>query len=437
MKIFGHRFHRSSQMHLSVFICVICGFIFHSVSANKIIVSTSGTTIKQAITKANPGDTIIIKPGTYREGNIILEKPLTIIGEGYPTLDGENKFEILTIHTKGATIKGLRFINTGVASINDIAAIKILESSHLKILENQLENTFFGIYVAKSNNIWIEGNTLKADAEAEHQIGNGIHLWKCERITIHNNNVQGHRDGIYFEFVTNALVTNNHSERNMRYGLHFMFSHNDEYRNNEFVNNGAGVAVMYTKNVKMIGNLFQHNWGSSSYGLLLKDIRDSEVSQNQFIENSVGIFMEGSSRIEFKQNEFKQNGYAIKLQASCDDNIFETNNFIANTFDIATNGTLVLNTINRNYWDKYEGYDMKKDGTGDVPYRPVNMYAMIVERIPASVMLWRSFFVLLMDRAEKTLPAITPENLKDNFPNMKPYRLLRNDSEKKFSYVNP
>ena len=91
---------------------------------------------------------------------------------------------------------------------------------------------------------------------------------------------------------------------------------------------------------------------------------------------------------------------------------------------MATNGTLVLNTIDKNYWDKYDGYDLKKDGTGDVPYRPVNMYAMIVERMPASVMLWRSFFVLLLDRAEKTLPAITPENLKDNSPSMKPYDLF-------------
>jgi nitrous oxidase accessory protein len=423
MKNVSHKYHRLTQMCISVFICIFCGFIFYPACAHKIIVSTSGITIKQAIEQANPTDTILVKPGRYREGNIVLKKPITLLGEDFPVLDGENKYEILTVHTKGATIQGLRFINTGIASINDIAAIKILESSYLKILQNQFENTFFGIHVSNSNHIWVEGNTLRAQAEAEHQIGNGIHLWKCEYITIHNNNVLGHRDGIYFEFVTNSLITHNHSEGNMRYGLHFMFSHNDEYRNNEFVNNGAGVAVMYTKHVKMFNNRFVHNWGSSAYGLLLKDIRDSEVKGNHFIENSVGIFMEGSSRIEFSKNEFNKNGYAIKLQASCDENNFEQNNFMANTFDIATNGTLVLNTINKNFWDKYEGYDLKHDGIGDVPYRPVNMYSMIVERVPAAVMLWRSFFVLLLDKAEKTLPAITPENLKDQYPCMKPYQL--------------
>lgn len=381
--------------------------------------------VTKAIALAQPGDTLSIQPGTYREGNIILEKSITIIGVDYPVLDGENKYEILTIHANKVIIQGLKFINTGIASINDLAAIKVLESSGLKILNNKFENAFFGIYLANSSQTWIENNELKAEAEAEHQIGNGIHLWKCEFITIHGNKIQGHRDGIYFEFVTNSLITNNYSEGNLRYGLHFMFSNNDEYRNNTFINNGAGVAVMYTKGVKMINNTFEHNWGSSSYGLLLKDIRDSYVTGNIFIKNSVGIFMEGSSRIELKRNIFSENGYAVRLQASCDDNVFEQNNFSGNTFDLVTNGSLVLNTINHNYWDRYEGYDMNRDNIGDVPYRPVSLYGTIIERMPTAVLLWRSFFVFLIDRAEKAMPAITPENLKDNSPSMKPHDLRK------------
>jgi nitrous oxidase accessory protein len=50
---------------------------------------------------------------------------------------------------------------------------------------------------------------------------------------------------------------------------------------------------------------------------------------------------------------------------------------------------------------------------------------MIVERIPTAVLLWRSFMVFLMDRAEKTMPAVTPLNLKDESPNMRPYDFAR------------
>ena len=377
--------------------------------------------IVAGIAAAKPGDTLIVQHGVYREGNIIIQKSISIIGLGTPTLDGENKYEILTIHADGVLIQGLKFINTGIASMYDLAAIKVLESGNVTIAHNQFENVFFGIYFANSSGARIEDNVLHSNVEAEHQIANGIHLWKCENMIVHHNQVKGHRDGIYFEFVTHSLITNNYSEGNLRYGLHFMFSHDDEYRNNTFVNNGAGVAVMYTKGVKMINNTFDHNWGSASYGLLLKDIRDSFVTGNRFHENSVGILMEGSSRIEFKENVFARNGYAIRLQASCDDNVFEYNNFKANTFDLVTNGSLVLNTIRSNYWDKYEGYDLNHDSVGDVPYHPVSMYGMIVERMPTAVLLWRSFLVFLLDRAERAIPAMTPENLKDDLPSMKPY----------------
>lgn len=381
-------------------------------------------TIADGIKEAKPGDTLLIRAGTYLVGNLIIEKPLVILGEGRPLLDGDHKVEIFTIHANNVVIKGLKLINTGNSSVNDLAAIKVLDSRGVTIEDNHLENTFFGIYLANTTQSRIEGNTLRSKAVAEHQIGNGIHLWKCQQITVQNNDIQGHRDGIYFEFVTNSMIVGNHSEANLRYGLHFMFSHDDEYRDNIFVNNGAGVAVMYTRGVKMINNTFDHNWGSSSYGLLLKDIRDSFVTGNVFKVNSVGIYMEGSSRIEFKQNTFANNGYAVRLQASCDDNVFERNNFQGNTFDVVTNGSLVLNRINGNYWDKYEGYDLNKDRVGDVPYRPVSMYGMIVERIPTAVLLWRSFLVFLLDRAEKAIPAMTPENLKDDSPSMKPYDLL-------------
>ena|SRR6187455_153087 len=411
-------------MKLSLLILMF--FVTLKVSEGKTYVVSKGgriQSIKEAIALAKNGDTLMVESGVYKEGNIILEKSLVIIGKNRPVLDGEHKYEILTIHANNVTIQGLKFIDTGIASINDLAAIKILDSKGLHISDNQFENAFFGIYLANSSQSWIENNVLTAKGNYESQIGNGIHLWKCEHVTIHNNTIKGHRDGIYFEFVTNSLITNNHSEGNLRYGLHFMFSHNDEYHNNRFVNNGAGVAVMYTKNVKMIGNSFEQNWGSSAYGLLLKDIRDSEVRQNHFTENTVGIHLEGVSRTHFEKNTFKGNGYAVRLQASSDDNVFTENNFSSNTFDLVTNGTLVLNKINRNYWDKYQGYDLNKDGVGDVPFHPVNMYAMIVERIPAAVLLWRSFFVMLIDRAEKAIPVMTPENLKDDFPTMKPYDL--------------
>ena len=377
--------------------------------------------IKDAIRLSANGDTIRIMPGIYKERNLTIQKSITLIGKDFPVLDGENKYEIFTIAANDVSIIGLRMINTGVGSINDISAINALDAKRLNVLNNQFENTFFGIHLSNAKHCLIEGNTLHSNAQAEHQIGNGIHAWKCDSIIIRNNTVSGHRDGIYFEFVTHSLVERNFSHHNMRYGLHFMFSHNDEYRSNTFQNNGAGVAVMYTKGVKMIANRFEDNWGSSSYGLLLKDISDAEIKQNHFSKNTVGVYMEGTSRCQFVQNVFNGNGWAVKIQANCDENVFSRNSFLSNTFDMATNGSLVLNTVDANYWDKYEGYDLNKDRVGDVPFRPVSLYSMVVEKMPSAVMLWRSFLVYMLDRTEKVVPSITPENLKDLHPAMRNY----------------
>ncbi len=387
------------------------------------VVSKDGAnpSIKTTILKAQPGDTLLIKSGYFKEGNIIVNKSLVLIGQGLPVIDGENKYENFTLTAPFVTLQGLKIINTGISDVNDISAITGESVKNLRIIDNIIEDAFFGIHLKGSTNSLISGNKLKARNQRDAQSGNGIHLWKCDSIRIINNTVEGHRDGIYFEFVTHSVIQGNVSHHNLRYGLHFMFSHNDEYRNNTFKDNGAGVAVMFSKKVKMFNNLFMENWGSSAYGLLLKEISDCIIENNRFYKNTVGIYLEGVNRGTFANNQFRENGWAVKLQASSIENVFEKNNFVGNTFDLSTNGSLTANRLDANYWDKYDGYDMGHDGIGDIPFHPVSVYSMIVEKMPTAVMLWRSFLVFMLDRAEKLVPVIIPENLRDDHPQMKAY----------------
>lgn len=376
-------------------------------------------TVTAAIKAANTGDTVLVFAGLYREKNLLIAKKIILKGTGYPVLDGEKKYEVISIKTDGVVVEGFRIIHSGVSSIEDMGGIKIYDSRDVVIRNNILEDTFFGIYVQYGKHCIIENNRITAYALEEQQSGNGIHCWKSDSLQIIGNTVSGQRDGIYFEFVTNSVIWRNTSFRNIRYGLHFMFSHNDAYIANHFTHNGAGVAVMYSHGVKMYSNVFEENWGDAAYGLLLKEISDSYIDGNTFIKNTSGIYMEGASRIHMQKNQFQNNGWGMKIQASCMDIEVTKNNFIGNTFDVGTNGSLVLNTFNSNYWDKYDGYDLNKDKVGDVPYRPVSMYSMIVEKNPPAMLLFRSFITTLLDKTEKVLPSLTPEGLKDNLPQMK------------------
>lgn len=380
-------------------------------------------TIKHALELAVDNDTISIQSGIYKEKNIVISKRVTLIGNNYPVIDGEYRFEVLTIKANGVVIEGLKVINSGISSMDDFAGIRISESKYVVIRNNILINTFFGIYTQFGANCFIEGNKIIGGSKDEQKSGNGIHCWKSDSMQIKQNKVSGHRDGIYFEFVTNSSIVSNISTDNLRYGLHFMFSNQDSYIGNHFINNGAGVAVMFSHHVSMINNYFYKNWGDAAYGILLKEISDSKIERNHFKENTVAVFLEGANRILIQKNTFSSNGWALKIQASCMDIQVSSNNFLSNTFDVGTNGSLVLNKFDQNYWDKYQGYDLNKNNRGDIPYRPISMYAVIVERNPTAMILFRSFITALFDKTEKIIPSLTPENLKDNNPLMKPLKL--------------
>lgn len=389
---------------------------------------TSTPLLQTAIHQASPFDTVYVSSGIYKQGNIIINKPLTFLADQKVTLDGENKYENLTITSNQVTVKGFTITNSGTMSTKDLAGIKVLASREVVLENNSVIHCNFGIYLSNTKKCKVAGNRVTGNEIEDHNVGNGIHVWKADSIMIIDNESTGQRDGIYFEFVTNSTIVNNHSHDNMRYGLHFMFSHSNTYTSNEFSRNGAGVAVMYSHHVKMHNNSFNHNWGASAYGILLKDISDSEIQNNRFEFNSAGIYMEGSNRISMKNNSFNNNGWALRMQASCTENKVYLNNFHGNTFDVSTNGETQLNEFKDNYWDKYEGYDLNKDGHGDVPYRPVSLFSMIVEQLPPGLLLLRSFMVYLLDRAEKIIPSLTPVNLIDESPMMKSITIRNNES---------
>jgi nitrous oxidase accessory protein len=316
------------------------------------------------------------------------------------------------------TLKNVTVKHASTSFMEDYAGILVKETDGAVIENTNLVDNFFGIYLSKSSNALIKDNHITASGVRETKSGNGIHLWYSKDVTIQDNYVKGHRDGLYFEFVEGASISGNLSEENIRYGIHFMYSDNCRYEENTFRNNGGGVAVMYTDNVEIINNRFEDNWGSSAYGMLLKEINRSRIEGNLFVNNSVGLYIESTNKNEFIGNTFKQNGWGIELMANSTDNVFTRNNFLDNAFEVSTNSRQSFNEFNHNYWSQYKGYDLDRDGTGDVPHHPVRLFSILVEKQPQSLLLLRSLLIDILDAAEKIMPVLTPETLIDSEPQM-------------------
>jgi nitrous oxidase accessory protein len=389
--------------------------------SDSVVVSPAGPvrSISQGLALLEPGGTLVVKPGTYAEPVIVVAKPVRIIGEGMPVLDGERSHAIMKITADDVTLQGLVFARVGHSDMEDRAAIRVTGAHNCTIVGNRIEEGFFGIYLARVTGCRVERNVLSATGLTEATSGNGIHLWTSTGVTIANNLVSGYRDGIYFEFVHGTEVRGNISERNIRYGLHFMYSDDCRYLDNIFRKNGSGVAVMYTRRVEMIGNRFENNWGSAAYGLLLKEIEDSKIERNVFQENTTGLLADGADRLIASHNIFERNGWAIKVAGSTDGARFEANDFVGNTFDVSSSSNSPSSTFAGNYWDAYRGYDLNRDGVGDVPHPPVRLFAVIIARAPQSIILLRSGLASVLDAVERAMPSLTPEFFVDSRPAMR------------------
>lgn len=391
------------------------------IAATTIVVRPAGPapTITAALARARPGDTVRISPGDYREPPLTVSTPgLTLLGMGRPVLRG-GPWTTLTIAADRVTVRGLGFEGVDPTAVEDRAAILLAGSAECVIEDNDIRRAFFGIYAKAARGCRIAGNRIHGSGGGGPMTGNGIHLWRSRAMEVTGNTVEGHRDGVYLEFSPGGVLSENAVTRNQRYGLHFMRSDSCRYARNRFAENGAGVAVMYSVGVAMVENRFERNWGPAAYGLLLKEISDGVVRGNRFAGNTVALYLEDSNRNLVERNVFTGNGWAMKVLANATDNRFLGNSFEGNTFDVSTNSRSASSEFRGNWWDRYRGYDLDRDGIGDVPFRPVRLFSLVVEQSEPSIILLRSPFVGLLDDAERLLPMLTPETLVDTGPLMR------------------
>lgn len=380
--------------------------------------STPRTGLGAVVARSAAGDTVRIAAGTYHEDSVRVAHPLVLIAEPGAVLDAKGGGHALWITADGCTVQGLEFRNASLSHRTDFAAILAEDVAGLVVRDCTFRRNFFGIYLARCRDALVTGNRIDAVSGSETRSGNGIHLWHCRDTRITGNRVSGHRDGIYLEFTRRTTIANNVGSGNLRYGLHFMFSDSCHYLENTFSRNGAGVAVMYSRHVDMSRNRFTDNWGPAAYGVLLKEISDSRLDGNVFRGNTCGLYVEASNRLHATGNRFERNGWALRLMANSTEGLYEDNVFSANGFDVATQGLQNYSRFVGNFWDRHRGYDLDHDGFGDVPFRPVSVFSLVVQDQGPALILLRSLIVDLLDLAERAFPMLTPPTLLDEKPRM-------------------
>ena len=392
---------------------VLAGFTMALVAGGGGVTAAAAPALQDQIDAASPGDILTIPAGRY-EGPITIDKPLSLIGEGMPTIDGMGKSDVVTVTAEGVTIRGFEVINSSIAVSTEPGGIR-LEADGAVVEDNRLRDVLYGIIMVGSRDHIIRGNDVSSFADQPTQRrGHAIYLYGSGGNLIEDNVLHTAKDGIFLGFADFNEVRNNHVS-DVRYGIHYMYANDNLFEDNTFVESVAGAAIMYSERIELRGNTFAYNRSSASgYGILLKDVDDVTIAGNLIHHNRLGLTLEGAPQapeafVRFEDNLIGYNQVAIEATPTTHA-VFTGNSFIGNLQLIEERGGDIdgLNTWSENgrgnYWDSYQGYDANGDGVGDLTFEYSGTYDTLIERDEALKAYRFSFAQVALDMTAKWFP---------------------------------
>ncbi len=424
------------DLNIIKIISVSFGFIIALISiatANAAIITvTSGQNLQDAINLSVTGDTVLVKPGIY-QGNFVIDKAITLQGEEGAKIDALGKGHAIELVSGDVTVTNLDIFNWGDDLTEQSSGIfSEKRTSNITVKNNQFSGDGFGIWIQRADNVLVENNKIVGnDILRSADRGNGIQLSGVTKALVVGNSVSKVRDGLY-------VISSQHSELrdntmfDLRYGVHYMYSHSNRVINNLTYNTRAGYALMSSKNLTVKGNTSRD---SEDYGFLMNFITSSNISNNKISnvwtkpENKVlgregkGLFVYNSAYNTISFNRIDTAEIGIHLTAGSENGKIYGNSFINNPVQVK----YVSNSRQEwsqdglgNYWSNYLGWDLNNDQRGDTPFEPNDGIDKMIWQYPEAKVLLDSPAVLLLRWVQKQFPILKPGGVKDSYPLLSP-----------------
>jgi parallel beta-helix repeat protein len=363
-------------------------------SPQTIIVPDNFTTIQAAINNASAGDTILVKPGTYRE-NVVVNKTLSLVGEDKATtiIDGNKTGSVLRVTADKVNVTGFTIQNSSSTWPHDFG-VDLTSRKNCRIENCIVRNCDYLFYLTNAlNNTMVDNTISNASSYA-------MYISYCSRNNIIiNNTLIDDYIGIDIEDSSqDNLVAYNRITSIDYEGVYILSSNSNIIVHNRISFSGHGYVVpgviipgihlMYSSNTTVADNtIFNCSGGIMTYSEYSPPFAVNNIIENNTIENNdYGIVFqhEGLTRStsnQVNENTLKNNGHGIHL-IGVNNNTFYHNNFIDNFYAQVTaeNSTNTWDNgypSGGNYWSNYTGVDEESgpgqnltgsDGIGDTPY---------------------------------------------------------------------
>lgn len=370
------------------------------------------TRINDALTQANSGDTILVKPGTYNE-MVTISKSITLKGTNPENtkIEGFNWSSVIQIKSDWVNVSGFSIIGSGTKYFN--AGILIGNHQNCNVSNNNCSGNYIGILIYGSNNI-IADNICNSNSEdgiliygtsSNRPTQNRISNNKCNY-----NKENGINSTTYTNTGSNNYFINNTCFSNSNHGIYSNMLFNTISNNSCFKNNVSGIYIITSKNIFKNNYLYKNKFGiklesnerndiinntcfsNKLHGLILKNSILNYIKNNNFSNNDNGIFLNFESNSNnIYENIISSNSiFGIKIDEYPRLNKIYHNNFISNNVqgaDSSVDFNYWYHTSYEvgNYWSDYKGFDngeggrVKGDGIGDssIPHLGLDKYPFI------------------------------------------------------------
>jgi nitrous oxidase accessory protein len=383
-----------------------------------------GESLQSMIDRAEPGATLVVKPGVY--GPIRTDKPIKLVGEGWPVIDGGGVSDCVVLVGGTSEIRGFVIRNSGDDLDKESTGLRVMGRGAV-IENNRFENVLFGIDLKSAPDCVIRGNIIGSKALDIARRGDALRLFRSNNCLIESNTIEDGRDALLW-YSNKVVVRNNISRRN-RYGFHMMYANEVTLEGNEISDNSVGIYLMYGRDYVIRDNRLHRNRGPSGYGLGLKEIDRYRIESNVLSGNRVAIYMDGSplrrkpGSAFINRNVISCNDIGFAMLPAVKGNRLEGNSISDNIEQLAVlgRGAVAGNDFTGNYWSDYTGYDANHDGVGDQPYASRKLFESLIDSEPKLRLLIYSPAHEAIEFIGRAIPAIQPEpKFTDPAPLMRP-----------------
>ena len=409
---------------LTLALLLLSGLCAPLFAAERLVAAQAGA-LANAIAGADPGDVLILAPGRH-DGPVILDRPVTLDGQGQATIDAGGTGSVVTITGHDITVRDL--ILRGSGSDHDAidSGVQITRTaSRVLVAGNQILGNLYGVDVHGPRDATVRGNRILG--REDHHMnsrGNGVYVWNAPGTVIEDNDIRLGRDGIFVNASNDGIFRRN-LMRDLRFAVHYMYANNSEVSGNVSIGNTLGFALMFSNRITVHDNL---SLGDRTHGLMLNYANNADIRGNLVRGGAEKCtFIYNAHRNLIYDNRFEGCGIGIHFTAGSERNAITGNAFVANRTQVKYVGTKHVEWSlegRGNYWSDHPAFDLDGNGVADARFRPNDLMDHILWSQPAASLLMGAPAVQMIRWGQKHFPASLPGGVLDSAPLMRPVTVI-------------